>query len=82
MAGGSDEALLAKVRALDVEAVLLCGHEPHLSAFASKVLTGSSVGLSLEFKKAAVCAIELNEDSAWLLWHLGPSALRRMALAF
>jgi phosphohistidine phosphatase SixA len=37
---------------------MLVGHEPDLSELASLLLTGS-LGLNLEFKKGALCAIEV-----------------------
>lgn len=45
------------------ENVVLVGHEPHLSSFASLLLTGESSGIDLVFKKAAICGIELVLDT-------------------
>ncbi|RYG56642.1 phosphohistidine phosphatase SixA [bacterium] len=71
---GDHAGLLRKLRVCDAETVLLCGHEPHLSRFASRLLSGSPDKVAIEFKKSGVCAIEL--ESATLLWHLGPAVLR------
>ena len=74
-------ALVERLQELEgAETVLLIGHEPGLSRFASQLLTASPDGLSLEFKKAGVCALEIqtlvHEQSATLLWHLTPRQLR------
>lgn len=63
---------------------LLVGHEPGMSRFAAQLLTGSPTGLSLEFKKAGICALELPDPPgqpdarATLLWHATPKQLRRI----
>jgi phosphohistidine phosphatase len=85
-----DQALLQKLRNFEVGSILLCGHEPHLSRFASRVLTGLPDKMALEFKKAGVCALEIEFESqsaalqsatlqsAVLLWHMTPKALRKV----
>jgi len=73
-----------KLRALQAETVLLCGHEPILSRIVSQLLTGSPEALSLEWKKAGVCAleiefgIEVEPQKIKLLWHLTPKQLRKI----
>ncbi len=73
-------AWLEKLRALRAETVLLCGHQPILGRVASQFLTGSADALEIRFKKAGVCALEVELDlpSARLLWHLGARALREI----
>lgn len=74
--------LLSRLQNLDAEAVLLVGHEPGLSHFASQLLTGSPTGLAIELKKASLCAIDLEigagSVAATLLWHAPPRQLRLM----
>ena len=78
-------ALLPRLKnAVSHDTVLLVGHEPGLSRLAAHLLTGSPTGFMLEFKKAAVCALEISFDAesteqrAALLWHMGPRQLRLM----
>jgi phosphohistidine phosphatase len=58
--------------------VLLVGHEPNLSEFASHVI-GCSTS-SIELKKGALCRIDVNEIPlkipGRLQWHLSPKQLR------
>lgn len=88
-------ALFGKLRALNTKiaaeksahapTVLLCGHEPLLSCLVSRLLTGSAEILALEWKKAGVCALQIEFDSqkpaapkTTLLWHLTPNQLRKI----
>jgi phosphohistidine phosphatase len=60
--------------------VMLVGHEPNCSELASYLLEGST-GVAIEFKKGAICLIELESPrpaSGMLRWLLPPSALRLM----
>jgi phosphohistidine phosphatase len=71
-------ALLKTVK--DAERVLMVGHEPHLSA-AVKHLTGASDGVSVDFKKGALCRIDLDpkkKGNGTLMWLLPPKALRKI----
>lgn len=74
------DQLSVKLRALNAEIVLLCGHEPNLSRAASQFLSGSPDAVPIEFKKAGVCALEVGFEpfEARLLWHLTPKQLRRI----
>jgi phosphohistidine phosphatase len=56
--GGSHEMLVRALRELKPrpEAVLLVGHEPHLSEFASLLVSGSARGV-LVLKKAGLCKL-------------------------
>jgi phosphohistidine phosphatase len=60
--------------------IMLVGHEPNCSELASYLLEGST-GVGIEFKKGAICLIELESPrpgSGLLRWHLPPSVLRLM----
>lgn len=60
--------------------IMLVGHEPNCSELASYLLEGST-GTSIEFKKGAICLIEVDLPkgaSGTLRWHLSPLALRLM----
>jgi phosphohistidine phosphatase len=61
------------------ERVMIVGHEPDLGRFASSLLGGTAP--FIEFKKGALCRIDLDTLSAEgragrLVWHLAPSHLR------
>ena len=73
-------AIQGKLRNLKAETVLLCGHEPHLSRLASQFLTGNRETLAFDWKKAGVCALQLepNAKTAVFLWHLTPKQLREI----
>ena len=72
--------LLSKLRVLSAQTVLICGHEPLLGRTVSQFLTGSPTLLPVEFKKAGVCALEIEFEprNATLLWHLTPKQLRKI----
>ena len=60
--------------------VLLVGHEPHLSSFATYLLGGSSS--VVEFKKGALCRIDIaataTRQPGLLIYHLPPKVLRAL----
>ncbi len=60
--------------------IALVGHEPDLGELAARLLAARG---SIQFKKGAVCCIELQGRLAGgpgtLLWHLPPRVLRRLA---
>ena len=68
--GATGDVYLAEIRAQNAGAVLLVGHNPEMSAFAS-----SLVGQPLSFRPATLCAIDLEEDGAGVRWlrHPGES---------
>jgi phosphohistidine phosphatase len=73
--------MMQRLNEVDLNATILCtGHEPGLSRFAAQLLTGSPDGLQVEFKKASVCALELDyafdTPHATLLYHMTPKQLR------
>jgi len=84
-AQGSNEALRRRLRAAGgaktLKAAMLVGHEPQLSELVSLFLSGRP-DLSVDFKKAAVCCLEVVTALAWgratLRWFLTPNHLRRL----
>jgi phosphohistidine phosphatase len=72
-------AYLSKFKGL--ESIMVVGHEPDLGFLASSLL-GSEETI-VEFKKGALCAIEvttlLPRSKGRLLWHLQPKHLRALA---
>ncbi|MGH7412067.1 MAG: phosphohistidine phosphatase SixA [Candidatus Methylomirabilis sp.] len=82
-AGGSNDTLLDRLRSVarskGLEAALLVGHEPQLSELTSLLLSGTQ-NLSVDFKKAAVCCLQvaaaLKRGEALLRWFLTPKQLR------
>jgi phosphohistidine phosphatase len=76
--------LMTRLYETDLNAtLLLVGHEPGLSRFVVRFLTNSPDRFVLDFKKAAVCALEVDyafdTPYATLLYHLTPRQLRAMA---
>jgi phosphohistidine phosphatase len=63
--------------------VLLVGHEPDLSSFASLLLLGPGKELPLDFKKGGLCRIDFagapRAQSGRLFYHLIPRILRGLA---
>ena len=45
-----------------LKSVALVGHLPHIPAFLSLLLTGSSSALSVEYKKGAIARVTMNHD--------------------
>jgi len=70
---------LSKFKGLN--SIMLVGHEPDLGYLAS-ALIGSDESV-VEFKKGALCAIEVSSSSprgkGKLIWHLQPKQLRALA---
>lgn len=64
-----------------LENIALVGHEPFLSATISRLLTGGP-DLKIEFKKAALCKLSVEElrfgNCASLCWLLTPRQLARL----
>ena len=77
--GTSVAELAESLRSLRVkERLMLVGHEPGLSQFAS-YLIGSAASV-IEFKKGSLCRIDVDKvppsKSGVLVWHLTPKQLR------
>jgi phosphohistidine phosphatase len=70
---------LSKYRGLN--GIMLVGHQPDLGYLASALL-GSNEAI-VEFKKGAICAIEVSalspKGKGTLMWHLQPKQLRALA---
>jgi len=64
-----------------LENIALVGHEPYLSGLISVLLTGRP-GMKIDFKKAALCKLSVEElrfgDCATLCWLLTPRQLARL----
>jgi len=64
-----------------LENIALVGHEPFLSGLISVLLTGKP-GMKIDFKKAALCKLSVEElrfgDCASLCWLLTPRQLSRL----
>lgn len=62
--------------------VLLVGHEPDLSSFASLLLLGPGKELPLDFKKGGLCRIDFRggprAQAGHLYYHLSPRTLRKL----
>ena len=83
LASGDHRALLHDVIDLEARSVMLVGHEPHMSALLSYLLTGDEGTMASTFKKGAAalvgCAGEPAPGDCWLEWLLQPAVLRRLA---
>lgn len=54
----------------------LVGHEPHLSALASLLVTGSMTPVVFAMKKGATLALERGGGARWVVrWHVEPELL-------
>jgi phosphohistidine phosphatase len=73
--------LLSPLAGKGIESVILVGHEPDLGLIASGLI--GAKGSVIEFKKGAICAIQLEEKHAdrpgVLLWLLTPKHLRAIS---
>lgn len=59
-------------------AVAIVGHEPHLSALASLLVTGSPAPVLFKLRKGAVLALKRGDDHRWLVrWQLAPELLAK-----
>jgi phosphohistidine phosphatase len=69
-------------RYADQDTVAIVGHEPHLSALVTWLLTGKR-GSSLDLKKGGACLLRFNDElkagHAQLVWLLTPAQLRALA---
>jgi len=74
---------IGAVAVLGAKSVAVVGHEPHLSGFASYLLSGPSNTASLVFRKGAAALIGFPAEAApglgFLEWLIQPAALRRIA---
>jgi phosphohistidine phosphatase len=73
--GDDDPAIMAdrlKARRTDLAIV---GHEPHLSALASLLITGAAEPPRFVLKKSAVVAIERTQEGWAVRWHVSPEII-------
>jgi len=72
-------ALASRLENINATSVLLVGHEPGFSRCVARFLTGDESGLEISFKKAGVCALDVDwstpDPRAVLLWHASPKML-------
>lgn len=76
-----DATLQGLEAAAAVQALMLVGHEPHISALASALLTGAVSGARVPFKPGSVLALEQTlppSGRGSLRWFLTPEQLRRL----
>ncbi|HTL70672.1 MAG TPA: phosphohistidine phosphatase SixA [Candidatus Eisenbacteria bacterium] len=80
--GGSLKELLRALKEYeDSSKLLLVGHQPSIGEFVSELVTGQK-GLSLDFKKGALCLVELDPGDSphgRLKWFLTSRQLRAYA---
>lgn len=67
-------ALLSRLRKF--EAIIVVGHNPNLTEFLSKTISGSSGSAEIEFKKGAVARVELEGRGGTLHWLVVPKIAR------
>jgi len=74
--------LVSALRKTDGNAVLLVGHEPHLSQFVSVLISGSPDS-QIELKKGGLCKLSSEDvifgQCATFHWLLTPAYLRKLA---
>jgi len=79
--GASAAGLVRRLKQLKPQSALLVGHEPDLSALASRLLTGGG-GLAITFKKGGLCRLSTERlragRCASLDWLLTPAQLELM----
>lgn len=79
--GASAAGLVRRLKQLQPQSVLLVGHEPDLSALASRLLTGGG-GLAMTFKKGGLCRLSAERlragRCASLDWLVTPAQMGAM----
>jgi phosphohistidine phosphatase len=63
-----------KLAKLD-HSVALVGHEPHLSALGSLLVTGATHPVAFVMKKGATLALERHDERYVIRWHIAPGLL-------
>ncbi len=57
--------------------IAIVGHEPHLSAFTTLLVTGAAAPVRFKLKKAAVVALERTDEGGWQVrWQLSPEIVK------
>ena len=82
-AGAPVELAFELLRGRREKAVVLVGHEPHLSTWMSAALAGGHARLKIEFKKGGAACLDFEKrvepGGATLRWMLPPRTLRELA---
>ncbi len=58
------------------DAIMVVGHNPNLSAFASLLITDGASDSAIDLRKGAVARVERSRHSAELVWCLTPKVVR------
>jgi phosphohistidine phosphatase len=64
-----------------LEAVMVVGHNPNLSEFLGRIISGAGCEASIELRKGAVGKVELRRTSGTLQWIVTPKILRTLYAA-
>jgi len=72
---GDDPAVIARRLARTEHAVALVGHEPHLRALASLLVTGGAEPAVFELKKCSVLALDRAAGRWFVRWQVSPELL-------
>src|SRR5215831_6138487 len=64
-------------RPLD-EAVMVVGHNPSLTEFLSKSVSGAGGSMQIDFRKGAVARVEMNGRTGTLDWLVTPKIARTL----
>lgn len=79
---GPKEVLAALNQHRNLKEIALVGHQPGIGELAAFMLTGSSNGCEIQFKKGGVACFESDSpaprDRYVLIWSLPPKALRSL----
>jgi len=67
-------AMLSRLR--KAEAIIVVGHNPNLTEFLSKTMSGSSGDAQIDFKKGAVAKVEMDGRTGTLHWLVVPKIAR------
>lgn len=70
-----DPRAIAKLLMACHRAVAVVGHEPHLSALASLLVTGRAYPAAFAMKKGAALALERADHRCIVRWHVAPAFL-------
>lgn len=74
--GDDDPRVIArKLATPPAESLAIVGHEPHLGALATLLVTGAAEPVRFIFKKAAVLALERVEDHWAVRWQIAPEII-------
>lgn len=61
-----------------MESIMVVGHNPNLSEFLGRVISGSGCEAAVELKKGAVAKVEVYRNSGSLQWCFTPRMLRSL----